>query len=129
MTRRALASAALLLLGGCAAVKPPVREPPIAAVRVTFRSHLSLVRNCESRGVAPTLEAARETGANIALVFATPISAASERANPGHPGDAAAWIPVALKDVGFAGVRAFKCPEAFVEKVAAEMKRPREAEE
>lgn len=125
--RGAAACAALLLACGCAARQ--TWRPPILAVRVTFRSHLSLVRNCESRGVAPTLEEAKAAGANLGLVFEPPYRGASGNANPQGAGGEPAWIPVERNPAGFSGVRAFRCPEAFVEKVAAEMKRPREARE
>ncbi len=125
MKCRAAACAVLLLLCGCAA-KELTKEAPIVAVRATFRSHLSLVRNCESRGVAPSLEAAKAAGANLALVFAPPIPAAPEGAKPRHPGDEATWVPIEAKPAAIAGVRAFRCPDAFVEKVAAGIKRPQE---
>lgn len=127
MKRRAAACAALLLTCGCAARH--AWEPPIVAVQVTFRSHLSLVRNCDGRGVAPTLEAAKAAGANLGLVFGSPLPGASVTANPRDAGDEPAWIPVVRNPAGFFAVRAFKCPETFVEKVAAETMRPREARE
>lgn len=126
MMRWAATCATLLLLCGCAA-KELTREPPILAARVTFRSHLLVVRNCESRGVAPSLEAARAGGANLALVFAPSIFDAPGSANPQHPGDEATWVPIEAKPPYIAGVRAFKCPEAFIEQVSAGMKRPGEA--
>lgn len=125
MTRWATACVVLLLLCGCA-VKKPTWEPPITAVLVTFRSHLSIVRNCESRGVAPTVEAAKAAGANLALVFAPPFFAAPGRASPQNAGDDATWVPLRAKPAGIAGVRAFKCPDAFVDKVTAGIDRLRE---
>ena len=125
--RGAAACAALLLTCGCAAKQ--AWRPPILAVHITFRSHLSLVRHCESRGVAPTLEEAKVAGANLGLVFEPPNRGASGNADPQDAGGGPAWIPVVWNPAGFAGVRAFRCPEAFLEKVAAEMKRPREARE
>lgn len=127
MKRGATACAALLLTCGCAARQ--AWEPPIVAVQVTFRSHLSIVRNCDSRGVAPTLEAAKAAGANLALVFGPPVTGASGGANPQGVGAEPAWVPVLRNPAGFSGVRAFKCPETFVQEVAAEAKRPREARE
>lgn len=124
MKRRVAPYAVLLLLCGCAA-KELTYEAPIVAVRATFRSHLSIVRNCESRGVAPTLEAAKAAGANIGLVFAPPIVSAPGKAYPQHP-DEATWVPFEAKPVDVAGVRAFKCPDDFIEEVTAGMKRPRE---
>ena len=126
MKRWAAACAVLLLLCGCAA-KELAKEAPIVAVRATFRSHLSIVRNCESRGVAPSLEAAKAAGANFALVFAPPIPAAPDGTNPQGTGDGATWVPFEGNPRGVAGVRAFKCPDAFIEKVIAGMRRPREA--
>ncbi len=127
MTHSAVACAALLLLCGCAATKPAAWEPPITAVRATFRSHLSVVRNCESRGVAPSVEAARAAGANLALVFAPPVSVVPACANPQELAEDATWVPLAARPAALAGVRAFKCPDAFVDKIVAEIKRPREA--
>ncbi len=127
MRRRAAACAALLLLCGCAATKPAAWEPSITAVRATFRSHLSVVRSCESRGVAPTLEAAKAAGANLALVFASPMPAASDKVNPQALREEATWIPLEAKPAAIAGVRAFKCPDVFLDNIVVEMKRPREA--
>ncbi len=115
----------LLLLGGCAA-KKPTWEPPIAAVRVTFGSHLAIVRNCESRGATPTIEAAKAAGANLALVFAPAISAAPGKVNSQYAGDNATWVLLDAKPAGMAGVRAFRCPDAFIERVTAGKKRPQE---
>ena len=125
MKRWAAAYAVLLLLCGCAA-KELTREASILAVRATFQSHLSIVRNCESRGVAPFPEAAKAAGANLALVFAPPIIPAPGGAIPQNPGDEATWVPFKGNSAGVAGVRAFKCPDAFIEKVTAGMKQPQE---
>lgn len=134
MKRRAAACAMLLLLCGCAAkelTKEPTKEfPPIVVVRANFRSHLSVVRNCESRGVAPTAEAARAAGANLAVVFAEPRSGAPDRADSPRPIDNAVWVPFGPQPAHrgeVVGVRAFKCPDAFVDNVAARMKPPRDA--
>ena len=126
MKRWAAAYAVLLLLCGCAAKELTKEAPPIVAVRATFRSHLSIVRNCESRGVAPSPEAAKAARANLALVFAAPIFAAPGTANPQYPGDEATWVPFEGNQADVAGVRAFKCPDAFIDNVTAGMKRPRE---
>jgi len=125
LKRRVAAYAVLLLLCGCAA-KELTKEAPIVAVRATFRSHLSIVRNCESRGVAPTSEAAKAAGANLALVFAPPIVPVPGGANPQYTGDEATWVPFDGRQADVAGVRAFKCPDAFIERVTAGMKQPRE---
>lgn len=130
MKCRLAAYAVLVLLCGCAAKELTREVPPIVAVRATFPSHLSLVRTCESRGVAPTLEAAKAAGANLALVFAHPTFAAPGMTNPQHPGDKATWVPFELKEADLAGyvigVRAFKCPDAFIDNVTAGMKQSRE---
>lgn len=109
----------------------PTRElPPILVVRASFRSHLSIVRNCESRGVAPTSEAAKAAGGNLALVFAHPTFAAPGMTSPQLPGDNATWVPFESKEADLAGyvvgVRAFKCPDAFIDNVTAGMKQSRE---
>ncbi len=138
MTRRAAAFAAILLLCGCAAAKPAAGPaagapaaapagPQITAVRATFRSHLSVVRNCESRGVAPTIEAAKSAGANLALVFAPPLPAPPGKAATRERAGDETWVLIGAKPAAVAGVRAFKCPDAFVEKVTAEANRPPEA--
>ncbi len=125
MKRRAAACVGLLLLCGCA-VKPPSREPSIVAVRVTFRGHMSVIRNCQSRGVAPTVEAAEAAGANLALVFAAPTPPAPGGPSPQRPGEDATWVPFGAKPAGIAGVRAFKCPDDFVDNIVARRKRPPE---
>ncbi len=113
-----------LAVCACAA-KQPRKEPPIAAVRITFRSHLSAVRSCEDRGLVPSPEAAKASGANLALVFAPPAPAVPGK-NPPDAGDEPAWLPFEGETDGVAGVRAFRCPDVFVEGVVAGMKRARE---
>ena len=130
VNRWAAACAVLLLM--CAAdglTGEPVAGTQIVVVRATFRSHLAIVQNCESRGLASSVAFAKATGANLALVFAPLLYTAPGRTNPQYPDNVATWVPFEGNPADIAGVRAFMCRDAFIEKVTAGIKAQREVQE
>jgi hypothetical protein len=115
----------IALVCSCAAATPP-KEPGICLVRATFRGHLAAVRGCEEKGLFPTPEIARASGANLALAFAPSWGkppAGDEVVGPDR--EEPAWISFNPGGLSLAaGYRAFRCPPAFMEEVERSLGRP-----
>jgi hypothetical protein len=111
---------AALLLGGCASTKD--LKPKFLAVPVTYERHLDAVRNCTPIGAMTYFDKDIPNEPNLlGLVFS--LHKASESSTTHSQGSGGTvWAESSSRNEGFAGVRLFRCPPEFLDKVRAEMK-------
>lgn len=111
---------AALLLGSCASTKD--LKPKFLAVPVTYEMHLAAVRNCTPIGAMTYSDKDIPDEANLlGLVFVLHKESESSTTHSQGSGSTV-WEETYSRREGSSGVRLFRCPSKFLDKVRAEMK-------